>query len=85
MPGMKGYETKLKVVNLADEKAPSVLKSLGVKYVVVHTKAYEESENLKIHKQLNRIRNTPDLKLIKSFPDGIEVYNITDKHGLHTD
>lgn len=75
-PGMKGYETKLKVVNLADKKTPSVLRSLGAKYVVVHTKDYEESENLKIHKQLDRIRNSPDLELIKSFPDDIEVYEI---------
>ncbi len=76
--GRPGYEIKLKVVNLADKNAPSVLKSLGAKYVVVHTKDYEESENLKEFKRLERIRNHPDLELIKRFSDGIEVYEIRD-------
>ncbi|MHA1843608.1 MAG: hypothetical protein ACTSWE_05015, partial [Promethearchaeota archaeon] len=76
VPGMPGYKIKLMILNLGADKTPFILKYLEARYVIVHTKKYEESENYLIHEQLQRIRNHPGLKLIKSFPDGVEVYKL---------
>jgi hypothetical protein len=79
-PSMESYETKLKILNLGDKETPSILKELGADYIIVHTDFYLKSENLDERRQLEEIRSHPDLKLIKEFPNGIEVYGIEDSH-----
>lgn len=76
VPGMPGYRVKLMILNLGAKNTPFILKYLGARYVIVHTKEYEESENYLIRQQLKKIRTHPELKLVKSFSDGIEVYKI---------
>jgi hypothetical protein len=78
VPGMPGYQVKLMILDLGADKTPFILKYLGAKYIIVHTRKYEESENYLICQQLKKIRTHSDLKLIKTFSDGIEVYKIAD-------
>ncbi|MDP8216752.1 MAG: hypothetical protein P9L98_05495, partial [Candidatus Kaelpia imicola] len=75
-PGMSGYQVKLQILDLGAPKTPFILDYLGADYAIVHTGEYKESEDYSRYSQYEKIRNHPDLKLIKSFPDGIEVYRI---------
>jgi len=76
VPGIPGYQVKLAILDLGAKKTPFILKYLGAEYAIVHTKKYEQSEDFAMYNQLKKIRNNPDLQLVETFDDGIEVYKI---------
>jgi len=75
VPGTKANEVARQIVNLSDPNTASVLKWLGVKYVLVHTSSYEASNLLSDKRELENIKRNKKLKFIKNFDD-IDVYEV---------
>lgn len=77
-PGTKADEIKQQLFRIDDPNVPEILRSLGVKYVVLHLRRYREGTN---KRAVDIIGEVPDLsganglKLIKRFSDD-EVYEV---------
>ena len=56
------------ITKLSNPKTASVLKWMGVKYVLVHRKSYLDTDILEWVNELKAIPDNPGLKFIKSFP-----------------
>lgn len=63
------------ITRLSDPKTAGVLKWLGVKYVIVHTDKYNNSNLIEDKKELNRIMHTASLKLVKEYTDS-NIYEV---------
>jgi len=77
-PGTKAFEIKQKVADIGNYSTPLILKSLGVKYAIVHLKDYEEGsnvENVEVEGQAPDLSKLKSLKFIKRFGDD-EVYEL---------
>jgi len=77
-PGTDAYAVKQKLFNITDSGVPADLKSLGVKYVVLHLRRYREgvSKNaVDIVGEVPNLSDDKELKLIKKFGDD-EVYEV---------
>lgn len=68
IPGTYPNKVARSMVKLSDRRTASVLKWLGVKYVLVHRQYYLDTEILDQVEELKRIPKNPGLKFIKSFP-----------------
>jgi hypothetical protein len=67
-PGTYANKVNQTIAELSSSKTASVLKWLGVKYVLVHKDVYLKTELIEQIKELNKIPKNPGLKFIKSFP-----------------
>jgi len=68
IPGTYANKVAQKIVKLSDPKTASILKWMGVKYVLVHKEDYLKTELVEWIEELKRIPQNPYLKFIKSFP-----------------
>ena len=76
-PDTEAYSISEKVRDILKPEATEILKSLGVRYVILHLDRYEKSYRLAIEKQLDKFDKKLDLILIKDFGD-IKVFKLED-------
>jgi hypothetical protein len=67
IPGTKANRFAQKLVNLSDRHTATILKQLGVKYVLVHTDEYKHTGQVKIVEELKKISKNSGLRLIGHF------------------
>lgn len=68
IPGTYPNRVAKSAVNLSEARTAGILKSLGVKYVLVHHDGYLLSELIEQKMELEKIPKNKGLKFIKSFP-----------------
>lgn len=66
-------------LNSQQKESPDYLASIGAKYIIVHTKGFDEDQNrlIKSEVDIRRFYNNPKLKLIKEFPSAL-VFEVVD-------
>jgi hypothetical protein len=67
-PGTYANKVAQTITDLSEYKTASILKWMGVKYVVVHKEGYEATGLVDKMKELDRIPRNRGLRLIKQFP-----------------
>ncbi|MFC1804517.1 hypothetical protein ACFLZ3_01655 [Candidatus Omnitrophota bacterium] len=67
IPGTHANKISQTITKLSDPDTGGILKSIGVKYVVVHRNDYLESGLVDDKNELTKISLNPGLKLVKSF------------------
>jgi hypothetical protein len=78
IPGTKANEISRTITKLSEPKTAGVLKWLGVKYVLVHTDAYKESDLTSVKEELKAIKRNRKLRFINNFDD-VDVYEVIAK------
>ncbi len=68
IPGTYANKVGKAIAKLSNPKTASVLKWIGVKYVLVHRENYLKTELVEQVEELKRIPHNPYLRFIKSFP-----------------
>ena len=68
VPGTYANRVAQKIIKLSEPKTASILKWMGVKYVLVHREDYLSTEQVEWIEELKKISQNPGLKFIKSFP-----------------
>ncbi|HOX55134.1 MAG: hypothetical protein PHI86_01825 [Candidatus Omnitrophica bacterium] len=75
IPGTRANELAQLIDKLSMPDTAGILKWMGVKYVLVHTNPYKETNLLSEKVELDKIRRNKGLKFIKNLDD-IEVYEV---------
>jgi len=68
LPGTPANKFVQSIVKLSELKTAQVLKSIGVKYALVHRDYYERTELVEMIEELNRIAKNPGLRFVKRYP-----------------
>ncbi len=76
IPGTYPNELAKKLTDISDYQTASMLKLMGVKYIIVHKQKYLQSELVDKIKQIEEIKNNKGLVFVKSFqpqscPEGV--------------
>lgn len=68
MPGTYANKVAQKIRRLSAPKTASILKWMGVKYVIVHKDDYLKTDLIEDREDMEGISQNPGLKFVKSFP-----------------
>ncbi len=71
IPGTYANDVAKTITRLSEPKTASILKWMGVKYVIVHRDEYLRTGLIDELGELSRIGQSPYLRLIKSFPEEV--------------
>lgn len=75
IPGTYAHEFSKNLIELSSERTPSILKWMGVRFVLVHTNDYKNSEIFTQTEEIAKIEKAKGLKRVFSL-EGIEVYEV---------
>ncbi|MBI5873607.1 MAG: hypothetical protein HZB36_05635 [Candidatus Omnitrophica bacterium] len=76
MPGTNAHLVKEKILKIEDQKTLSILKDLGVKYVILHSELYKTGEYMDAVDVVGHVPSAiKGLKLVKSFDNDL-VYEV---------
>lgn len=68
VPGTYANKVARTITKLSEPKTASILKWMGVKYVLVHTDSYLQTELIEDKNELDRISRNTKFKFLKEFP-----------------
>lgn len=82
-PGTPANDVAKMMVKLSAVESPKMLKWMKVKYILVHKEDYKKTELVSETEELKKIPHNPLLKLVKSFGDDIDLYEIDTKDEIN--